>query len=44
MFEMMDQVAAQSSDRKTTLYKVGMFIVALSAVGGIVFLCIRSLI
>jgi hypothetical protein len=44
MFEMMDQVAAQSSDRKMLLYKVGMFIVALAAVGGIVFLCMHSVI
>jgi hypothetical protein len=43
MFEMIDQVAAQSGDRKMTLYKVGMFIVAIGAVAAIVVLCIRSL-
>jgi hypothetical protein len=44
MFQMIDQTAAESADRKTLLYKIGMFIMALAAVGGVVFLCVRSLI
>jgi hypothetical protein len=43
MFQMIDQTAAESADRKTLLYKIGMFIMALAAVGGVVFLCVRSL-
>jgi len=43
MFQMIDQTAAQPGDRRILLYKIGMFIVALAAVGGIVFLCVRSL-
>ncbi len=43
MFQMIDQTAAQPGDRKMLLYKIGMFIVALAAVGGVVFLCVRSL-
>lgn len=43
MFEMIDQSATQTGDRKLLLYKVGMFIVALAALGGVVFLCVRSL-
>ncbi|MGA3322995.1 MAG: hypothetical protein ABSF45_00855 [Terriglobia bacterium] len=43
MFQMIDQSSAEPADRKMFLYKVGMFIVALAAVGGVVFLCVRSL-
>ena len=43
MFQMIDQSAAEPGDRKMLLYKVGMFIVALAAVGGVIFLCMRSL-
>lgn len=43
MFQMIDQSSAEPEDRKMFLYKVGMFIVALAAVGGVVFLCVRSL-
>ena len=43
MFQMIDQSAAQPGDRKMLLYKIGMFIVALGAVGGVIFLCMRSL-
>ena len=43
MFQMIDQTAAESGDRKMLYYKIGMFIVALAAVGGVVFLCVRSL-
>lgn len=43
MFQMIDQSPAQTDDRKLLLYKVGMFIVALAALGGVVFLCVRSL-
>lgn len=43
MFQMIDQSTAQPQDRKMLLYKIGMFVVALAAVGGIVFLCVRSL-
>jgi len=43
MFQMIDQSAAESGDRRMLLYKIGMFIVALAAVGGVIFLCMRSL-
>ena len=43
MFQMIDQSSAEPADRKMLLYKIGMFIVALAAVGGVVFLFVRSL-
>lgn len=43
MFQMINESAAQPEDRKMLYYKIGMFVVALAAVGGIVFLCVRSL-
>jgi len=43
MFQMIDQSAAEPGDRKLLIYKVGMFIVAITAVGGVIFLCVRSL-
>jgi len=43
MFQMINEGSAEPQDRKMLLYKIGMFIVALAAVGGIVFLCVRSL-
>ena len=43
MFQMIDQSSTEPTDRKLLLYKIGMFIVALAAVGGVVFLCVRSL-
>ena len=43
MFQMINESSAEPRDRKMLLYKVGMFIVVLAAVGGIVFLCVRSL-
>lgn len=43
MFQMIDQSAAEPADRKILLYKIGMFIVAIAAVGGVIFLCMRSL-
>jgi hypothetical protein len=43
MFQMIDQTSAEPADRKMLLYKIGMFIVALAAVSGVVFLCLRSL-
>ena len=43
MFQMIDQTPAEPGDRKILLYKIGMFFVALAAVGGVVFLCVRSL-
>jgi hypothetical protein len=43
MFELIDQHSAEPADRKILLYKVGMFVVALAALGGVVFLCVRSL-
>ena len=43
MFQMIEQSAAEPGDRKILLFKIGMFIVALAAVGGVVFLCVRSL-
>ena len=43
MFQMIDQSSAEPEDRKMLLYKIGMFIVALAAVGGVIFLCLRSL-
>jgi hypothetical protein len=43
MFQMIDQHTAEPADRKMFFYKIGMFVVALAAVGGVVFLCVRSL-
>jgi len=43
MFQMIDQSSAEPADRKLLAYKVGMFVVALAAVGGVIFLCLRSL-
>ncbi|MFZ0961766.1 MAG: hypothetical protein WAO35_12735 [Terriglobia bacterium] len=43
MFQMINQSTVEPEDRKMLLYKIGMFIVALAAVGGVVFLCVRSL-
>lgn len=43
MFQMIDQRVTEPADRRVLLYKIGMFVVALAAVGGIVFLCVRSL-
>ena len=43
MFQMINESTAEPRDRKMLLYKVGMFIVALAAVGGVIFLCVRSL-
>jgi hypothetical protein len=43
MFQMIDQSSAEPPDRKLLLYKIGMFVVALAAVSGVVFLCLRSL-
>jgi len=44
MFQMIDQHAAEPADRKMLLYKIGLFIVALAAVSGVIFLCVRSLV
>jgi len=43
MFQMIDQRTAEPPDRRMLLYKIGMFVVALAAVGGVLFLCVRSL-
>jgi hypothetical protein len=43
MFQMINESSAEPQDRKMFLYKIGMFIVALAAVGGVIFLCVRSL-
>ncbi len=43
MFQMINQSSSEPADRKLLLYKVGMFVVALAAVGGVIFLCLRSL-
>jgi hypothetical protein len=43
MFQMIDQSSADTGDRKVLLYKIGMFIVAIAAVSGVIFLCMRSL-
>jgi hypothetical protein len=43
MFEMINEHTAEPADRKMLVYKVGMFIVALAAVGGILFFCVQSL-
>jgi hypothetical protein len=43
MFQMIDQSSADPGDRKVLLYKIGMFIVAIAAVSGVIFLCMRSL-
>jgi hypothetical protein len=43
MFQMIEQSSADPSDRKVLLYKIGMFITALAAVSGVLFLCVRCL-
>jgi hypothetical protein len=43
MFQMIDQSSAEPADRKVLFYKIGMFIVALAAVSGVIFLCVRAL-
>jgi len=43
MFQMIDQSSAEPADRKALLFKIGMFIVALAAVSGVLFLCVRAL-
>jgi hypothetical protein len=43
VFQMINQSTAEPQDRKLLLYKIGIFIVALAAFGGVIFLCIRSL-
>jgi hypothetical protein len=43
MFEMINEHHAEPADRKVFAYKVGMFIVALAALGGILFFCVQSL-
>ena len=43
MFQMIDQSHVEPDDRKMLFYKIGIFIVALAAVGGVLFLCMRSL-
>ena len=36
-FQMIDQASTGTEDRKTTLMKIGMFVVALAALGGVVY-------
>jgi len=43
MFQMIEQSSAEPADRKLLYYKIGVFVVALAAVGGVIFLCVRSL-
>ena len=43
MFQMIDQNHVEPEDRKMLLYKIGIFLVAIAAVGGVLFLCMRSL-
>ena len=43
VFEMINQEVAAPQDRKMLVYKIGVFVVALAAFGGVIFLCIRSL-
>lgn len=43
MFQMINQSTTEPEERKMLLYKIGMFIVALAAVGGVVLLCVKSL-
>ena len=43
MFQMINESPTALENRKMLFYKIGMFIVALAAVGGVVFLCLRSL-
>jgi len=42
MFQMIDQSSAEPGDRKILLYKIGMFVVAVAAVAGVIFLCVRG--
>ncbi|HTS70034.1 MAG TPA: hypothetical protein VMO17_13720 [Terriglobia bacterium] len=43
MFQMIDQNTAEPQNRRVLYYKIGMFIVALAAVTGVLFLCVRAL-
>jgi len=43
MFQMVNEASTEPRDRKALLYKIGIFIVAMSAVTGLIFLCVRSL-
>ena len=43
VFQMINESTAEPRDRKALLYKIGVFIVAMGAVGGVIFLCVRSL-
>ena len=43
MFQMIDQSSVGPADRKMLYYKIGMFVVALAAVSGVLFLCVRAL-
>ena len=40
---MVNEVSSEPRDRKALLYKIGVFIVAMGAVCGVIFLCVRSL-
>jgi len=43
MFQMINESSTEPQDRKLLFYKIGMYIVALAAVSGVIFLCVRSL-
>ena len=43
MFQMIDQSSTAPEDRKMLYYKIGMILVALAAVSGVLFLCVRAL-
>ena len=38
MFEMVNEVRAEPQDRKMLLMKIGAFVVALAALGGVIYL------
>ena len=37
MFQMINEATAEPQDRKTMFIKIGMFVVALAALGGVVY-------
>jgi len=43
MFEIINQTSADPEDRKMLYYKIGMFLVALAAAGGVVVFFVHAL-
>ena len=43
MFQMINEAPTTTEGRKALYYKIGMFAVAIAAVCGVLFLCVRGL-